>query len=183
MRLWLCRHAPVLVEPGVCYGASDVPFDETATQVAAKKIATWLPKACVVWASPSSRAAVFARQLVQFRPDLNLAIDPRLAEADFGTWELKKWHDIPKTDLDTWVASFALYTPGGGESVYQLMLRVTAALDHLQDLQVPEALWVTHAGVIRAAQFMAIHGVRKLPEAQNWPDTPIPFGEPLPLDL
>lgn len=183
MRLWLCRHAPVLIEPGICYGASDVPFDEAASHAAAQKIAMGLPTACRVWTSPASRTIHLAQQLLQCRPDLSLLVDARLAEMHFGAWELKKWDDIPKTEIDAWVHGFAHYAPGGGESVQQLMGRVGDALHHLRSLQLPEALWVTHAGVIRAMKFWAAHGEQQVLRATDWPHDPIPHGEAIAVDI
>jgi alpha-ribazole phosphatase len=183
MRLWLCRHAPVLIESGICYGVSDVPFDEAASHAAAQTIAMAMPTACSVWASPAARTTHLAKQLLQCRPDLRLTVDPRLAEMHFGAWELKKWDDIPKIEIDAWVHGFAHYAPGGGESVQELMARVVDALHHLRSFQLPEALWLTHAGVIRAVQFWAAHGERHVLQAADWPHEPIPYGEATAVDI
>jgi len=72
--------------------------------------------------------------------------DERLAEMNFGDWEGQAWDDIPRTQLDAWAADVAGYAPPGGESPLSLQRR---ALDFVADLNVPEAVIVTHAGVIR----------------------------------
>jgi len=65
---------------------------------------------------------------------------------NFGDWEGQAWDDIPRTQLDAWAADVAGYAPPGGESPLSLQRR---ALDFVADLNVPEAVIVTHAGVIR----------------------------------
>jgi alpha-ribazole phosphatase len=74
------------------------------------------------------------------------SFDERLLEMDFGSWEGRRWDDIPRADLDAWAADVAGYAPPGGESPRQLQRR---ALDFVAGLAVPEAVIVTHAGVIR----------------------------------
>ena len=44
MKLWLVRHAQVLLPPGICYGATDVAADAAATLSAAQALAAELPQ-------------------------------------------------------------------------------------------------------------------------------------------
>jgi alpha-ribazole phosphatase len=53
---------------------------------------------------------------------------------------------IPRHELDAWAADVVGYAPPGGESPLSLQQR---ALDFVAELNVPEAIIVTHAGVIR----------------------------------
>lgn len=73
-------------------------------------------------------------------------LDQRLAELHFGNWEGRRWDDIPRAELDAWAVDVAGYAPPGGESPRDLQRR---ALDFVASLDVPEAVIVTHAGVIR----------------------------------
>ena len=73
-------------------------------------------------------------------------IDERLIEMNFGSWEGLRWNDVPRAELDAWAADVAGYAPPGGESPLTLQRR---ALDFVASLTVPEAVIVTHAGVIR----------------------------------
>jgi len=66
-----------------------------------------------------------------------------------------------------WAADLADYVPPGGESPRQLQRR---ALDFVGELTVPEAVLVTHAGVIRLLR--AAH--LKLP-VEQWLEQPVAY--------
>lgn len=182
MRLWLCRHAPVLLDPGICYGVTDVQADPAGTQLAAQQLAQELPEGCPVWASPLTRTRQLADALCGLRPDLKSVFwDQRLQEMDFGHWELKAWDAIGQPAVDVWVSNFAHHPVGGAESTQKVVDRVAAALkqaqNQAQSANLKDMVWVTHAGVIRAVQFL----VNAEPSAQvdlaSWPKhAPAPGG-------
>ena len=178
MKLWLLRHAPVTLEAGLCYGASDVPAHGDLTQQAAERAAALLPCGLPVWMSSLGRAQQLARALCGLRPDLGLPItDPRLNEMDFGRWELQGWDAIPLSAFDDWMADFARHRFGGAESTQEVIDRVAKAIDDLRLQQVTEAVWVTHAGVIRAANFLASCACRTIARVDQWPlEAPPPGG-------
>ena len=179
-RLWLVRHAAPLVAPGTCYGALDVPADAQSTRAAAERLATALPPGARVAHSTLQRCELLALDLQALRPDLALKTDARLAEMDFGAWEGQPWGHIPRAAFDAWLADFADAPPGeGGETVRALMARVGAAWDDWR-ASGADALWVTHAGVMRAALLLA-RGVRLPASAADWPADDLPFGEVLAL--
>jgi alpha-ribazole phosphatase len=170
MKLWLLRHARVELEEGLCYGASDVPASAALTQQAAEAAARFLPPGLPVWVSGLGRAQQLARALGSLRPDLGApVIDTRLNEMDFGQWELQRWDAIPRAAFDTWMADFAHHRFGGAQSTQQLIHRVADALDELRASAPDEAVWVTHAGVIRAALFVTTHGRGPIRDAGQWP--------------
>ncbi len=139
MRLHLIRHPKPLIDVGICYGRHDCPAEDT--QSAAETLLAELPPDLPVWTSPLLRCRALAERL-HVRP----VIDDRLAAMNFGAWEGLRWDDIPRAELDAWAADVAGYAPPGGESPRQLQQR---ALDFVASLDVPEAVIVTHAGVIR----------------------------------
>lgn len=139
MILHLIRHPQPVVEAGICYGRLDLAA-ENAAEVATRLRAE-LPAGLPVWSSPLRRCRELAG-LLHPQPQL----DERLAEMDFGDWEGLAWDAIPRAELDAWAADVAGYTPPGGESPRQLQQR---ALAFVADLREPEAVIVTHAGVIR----------------------------------
>lgn len=139
MILHLIRHPTPLVEPGICYGRLDLGTAE-APAVAAGLRAS-LPPGLPVWSSPLRRCRELAG-LLHPAP----VLDARLVEMDFGDWEGRAWDSIPRAELDAWAADVAGYAPPGGESPLTLQRR---ALDFVAGLAVPEAVIVTHAGVIR----------------------------------
>ncbi|WP_066706367.1 histidine phosphatase family protein [Curvibacter delicatus] len=175
MRLWLVRHAQPLVAAGVCYGASDLPADEAATQACAAQLAPQLPPGVALITSPLQRCERLAQQIQGLRPDLMLKRDARLAEMDFGCWEGQRWDSIPQSAFDAWTTDFGAHPFGGRESVNQLLQRVAAVrAETLQ--QGGDAVWVTHAGVIRAMALLA-QGIERLEHAEQWPRHAPGFGE------
>lgn len=178
MKLWLLRHARVTLEAGLCYGASDVPADPALTRVAAESAAARLPRGLPVCVSGLGRAQQLARELHDLRSDLGSAVtDPRLNEMNFGHWELQRWDAMPRAAFDAWMADFAHHRFGGAESTQQIIDRVADALDDLRAQTVQEAVWVTHAGVIRAVQYIATHGRGPIRYASQWPrEAPAPGG-------
>lgn len=139
MLLHLVRHPKPLIDPGICYGRLDCPAEDAVS--AATVLMGELPAGLPVWTSPLIRCRELAERL---HPQP--IIDHRLAEIHFGDWEGRRWDDIPRAELDAWAADVAGYVPPGGESPRELQRR---ALDFVASLDVPEAVIVTHAGVIR----------------------------------
>jgi alpha-ribazole phosphatase len=158
MRLILVRHPLPLVAPGVCYGSSDLPAapDDIQRVHAALLASASIPPGTPVYASPLQRCAVLAGRLGVH------TLDGRLAEMDFGAWELRSWDDIPRAEIDAWAADLANYRPGGGESVLQVAARVAAfraellerskhghGHEHEYEHERRRAAIICHAGTIR----------------------------------
>ncbi|MDM0119180.1 histidine phosphatase family protein [Variovorax arabinosiphilus] len=175
--LWLLRHAPVDAPAGLCYGRTDLSCVAEATQAVAATIAPLLPVDIVLYSSPLQRCATLARAIADQRPTLSQAtIDPRLAEMDFGAWEGQPWDRIARADFDAWMSDFAEARAGThGESTRLFMGRVGEAWDAWRASR-RDALWVTHAGVMRAVTLLQ-QGVRCPADAGAWPRRPIGFGE------
>lgn len=167
MMVWLVRHAKPLVEAGVCYGALDVAADVAATRKAAIALAAELPRDVTVLASPLQRCEQLAQVLRGLRPDLTYKTDARLAEMNFGAWEGQRWDAIARAELDAWTDAFATWACGGAECVQDFMARVGAAWDETL-AQAQPTVWITHAGVIRAALLLA-QGQRQINRADQWP--------------
>jgi alpha-ribazole phosphatase len=181
MKLWLVRHAQPLVEAGVCYGASDIAADPAATRAAARRLAEVLPHGVCVIASPLQRCERLAEVLRGLRPDLAYTLDPRLQEMDFGQWEGQRWDAIPRVELDGWTATFDTWRCGGAESVADVMQRVGGVWDETRARPHP-TVWITHAGVIRAATLLA-QGQRQVRDASAWPKAAAAWGEWQQLDI
>ena len=179
MKLWLVRHAQVLLPTGICYGATDVAADAAATLSAAQALAAELPQGLGLRVSPLPRCEQLARVLQGLRPDLAYKTDAGLVEMDFGHWEGQAWSTIPQSALDAWVADFASHRFGGRESVAEVMQRVALAWDVTWQAG-QDAAWITHAGVIRAASLLH-QGVRQVQRADQWPKEGPAFGRWLTL--
>lgn len=105
-----------------------------------------LPQNVPVFTSPLMRCVELAAEI-----DAQPLQDPRLKELHFGDWEMQTWEAIGPQALDAWANDLAGFRPPGGETGYEVQQR---ALDWLKEVsaECPEAVVVTHAGVIRALQ-------------------------------
>lgn len=181
-QLWLARHAQPLIAPGVCYGQLDMAADPQATAKCALALALALPAGLRVRVSPLQRCEHLAQALRAPRPDLTYKTDARLQEMDFGQWEGRAWQAIDPAELAAWTGDFAHYPAGQcGESVSDFMARVGKAFDEARRMNA-HTLWITHAGVIRAATLLA-QGVRHISEASQWPLDAPKYGQWQTLDL
>ena len=167
----------MLAAPGLCYGRTDLACAVEATQAVAEAVAPLIPAGIDICSSPLRRCTALAGAVVSLRPDLQAArCDPRLAEMDFGNWEGKPWAEVGRADFESWMADFADGRVGGdGESTRQFMGRVGAAWDEWRTSG-RDALWVTHAGVMRAVTLLQ-SGVRCPSDAAAWPKQTIGYGE------
>ena len=174
MTLWLARHAQPLIAPGICYGATDVAADPQATFDAAQALARVLPGGLAVCSSPLQRCELLTQCLRGLRPDLSYKTDLRLAEINFGRWEGQRWDAIPEAAYDDWTRDFGNHCFGGAESSNGVLQRVASAWDEAQRAG-RDMVWITHAGVIRAATLIA-RGVRQVDQASQWPSEAPAFG-------
>ncbi|MGS0896599.1 alpha-ribazole phosphatase [Burkholderia stagnalis] len=152
MDVVLIRHPAVAVEPGVCYGRSDVPLaapaDEGAQAVLARLSELGVPSPVHVWSSPLTRCASVAERLARAF-DVPLRCEAGWQEMDFGAWEMQRWEAIGRAALDAWAADLMHARAHGGESVARFAARVAQRADAVARADAPQ--WaVTHAGVIRA---------------------------------
>lgn len=146
MRLYLVRHPQPDVPAGRCYGRTDVAAAESEiARVLAALSQAGLPLEAPVYSSHLVRAASLARRLCATTP----VFDARLAEMNFGAWEMRDWNDIPRAEIDAWNADLLHYRPGGGESVMTVAARVAAFRDEIRQRAHADALIVCHAGTIR----------------------------------
>ena len=139
MILHLIRHPKPEIAPGICYGQLEIPAKNDKAQI--ERLQAALPPGLPLWSSPAQRCRILAEAL---HPQP--VFDERLREMHFGRWEGLLWDAIPRHELDAWAADVADFMPPGGESARQVLAR---SLDFIAGLSVPEAVLVTHAGVIR----------------------------------
>ncbi len=181
MKLWLVRHAQPLIAAGVCYGRLDVAADVEATADCARRLAAQLPHGIRVASSPLQRCEQLVTVLLGLRPDLTCKTDFRLQEMNFGQWEGRAWQSIAAGELKAWTDDFAGHAVGvHGESVSAFMARIGSAFDALAGQG--DTLWITHAGVIRAAELLS-RGIRQIARASEWPPDAPKYGQWRTLDL
>lgn len=154
MRIYLVRHPRPEVPAGHCYGRSDLAANEADVERVLAALANQgLPGAMPVYASPLARSAVLAQRLSPAP-----AFDARLAEMDFGAWEMRSWDDIPRSEIDAWSADLLHYRPGGGESVMDVAARVAGFDADIRREGHAQALIVCHAGTMRLMHSLHLGG-------------------------
>jgi alpha-ribazole phosphatase len=160
MELALIRHPAVAMPPGICYGASNVPLAREPAAEAARLALRLDALGCgapvCIHTSPLARCAGVAQWLAAHYARETRS-DPRLAELDFGAWEMRPWDAIDRAAIDAWARDVEHARPHGGESVAMLAARVAAWLDQLETGGADAcAAVVTHAGVIRVLTSLAL---------------------------
>ena len=146
MRLILVRHPKPLVTAGVCYGSTDLEVAPEELERTLAALAPQLPAGLPLYSSPLRRCAGLAERLSN-----DSIFDARLVEMHFGGWEMRRWDDIPRADVDAWAADLVNYQPGGGESVLRMAARIAAFhADLRRQLGADgEAIVICHAGAMR----------------------------------
>ena len=152
---------------GRCIGArSDVPVHWRRAKRLARRIQAHARRHRLpheVWTSPLQRCADVGRWLARWGWQHHIRDD--LQEMDFGTWDGRHWSDIPKAEVDAWVADFLSFAPSGGQSLSGLLARV-------ESCELPTgALVVSHGGWMLARRWQLLHP-QQLPSAASWPQPP-----------
>lgn len=165
MRLYAIRHPQPLIAAGICYGSSDVAVVPSSLAELTDTLTVTLPEGLAVYSSPLQRCAVLATQLA-LRLDCEPPIlDARLVELHFGTWEQRRWSDIPHAEVNAWAADTVGYRPGNGENLLEMAQRVFDFRANLQAFG-QDCIVVCHAGTLRlllAAEHKATPG-----QAASW---------------
>lgn len=142
------RHPVTAAATGLCYGRLDVEVSEAGGRQIAEVLEK-LPRQSAIVSSPAGRCTTLASAIAS-RDGLSVIQDLRLQEMNFGEWEGCAWSMLPRDQTDHWAEDPWDRAPPGGETFSEMFDRVTDALAAAP----PEALIVTHAGVIRAARMI-----------------------------
>jgi alpha-ribazole phosphatase len=154
MSIILIRHTKPLIPEGLCYGHSDVPYEEEG-------FAAWhnpdpWPSRMRVYSSPLKRCHDLAIKAV----DVPICIDARLKEMHFGRWENRLWSELPRHETELWTSNYLREAPPEGESLRQLCARLQDFFSELKrgedksrklknDEEAHTHIVFSHAGVIR----------------------------------
>jgi alpha-ribazole phosphatase len=157
--IWLFRHPKPIGADGRCIGSrSDLAVDRRKAKRIAHRVRALARRdglAREVLTSPLRRCADVGRWLRRW--GFMHRVDARLRELDFGAWDGRRWQEIAPAEVDAWVADFAAYRPGGGESLNEMIARLPR----------PDcALVVTHGGVINLLR------TGPHPSVASWPRAP-----------
>ena len=150
MDIYLIRHTKSHIQPGICYGRSDIGLAETF-QDELKILKTKIPdiENLKIISSPLKRCTVLAQGLTT-TPFL---IDTRLAEMNFGEWELMEWRKIMTQDENLykkWENDYVNLAPPGGETYIGLYKRCSSLFDEVINASDGDYALITHGGIIRA---------------------------------
>ncbi len=154
MNITLIRHTTLNIEPGVCYGQTDVDVS-AQFQTELKRL---LPKLAdtqfdAIYSSPLQRCAKLSEAL---QPHIQVSkptiqFDARLKELHFGDWEMHAWDAIPREVFDVWAHDYANLAPPNGETFSQLQARAKSFIDEVSSHSHDQHICVvTHGGLIRA---------------------------------
>ena len=151
MEIYLVRHTITTADKTICYGQADVSVDIDQFKLSFPGILPKLPELIdTIFSSPLIRCSFLTEQLVKEKyPMAVVKYDNRLKELNFGNWELKKWDEINKQELDKWMINFTTEKVPGGESNKELHDRVISFWNKITK-QNKNCCIVTHAGVIRS---------------------------------
>jgi alpha-ribazole phosphatase len=149
MELYLVRHIKPDFPEGTNYGQTDVPLPADHHMLHQAIIRLLPPQYDAVYSSPLTRCKLLAQAITAGH-----ITDNRLMELNFGKWEGRRWDDIQRDELDTWMADYINLAPPGGESLQMLVDRFTSCIRDLQATQHQRIVVVTHAGIIRSAMHL-----------------------------
>jgi alpha-ribazole phosphatase len=160
-RWWWVRHAPVTVNNGCVYGATD-PVCDVEDAASFAFLASVLPRDAVWVTSHLARTHLTAAAIVRAGlagpaevPGAGVVIERDLAEQNFGDWHGMKYVDLAAQQAEAkhryWLAR-PHDVPPGGESFVALMARVSGAVRRLNEEHAGrDIIAVTHGGTIKAA--------------------------------
>jgi len=154
--IFLIRHTTPAVARGICYGQTDLDITESFAEEA-EAIRGHLPSGpsgiVAVYSSPLQRCSRLAQHLF---PDHSPILLTQLMEVHCGEWEMRSWDELPKEEVDPWMADFVQVRIPGGESYLDLHQRVTQCWEMIRATMTANAAGagdvaiVAHGGVIRS---------------------------------
>ncbi|TAD91086.1 MAG: hypothetical protein EAY75_03960 [Bacteroidetes bacterium] len=145
----LVRHTTPLVEKGICYGQTNLALADSFPSEAAAVQQQLLGPFSHIFTSPLLRCLSLAQYLHKCWPQAAPPVQvPALMELNFGNWENQPWNSLPQPESDHWMADFVNRSPPGGESFQSLYERCVGWYKAVCT-SYPQALVVTHAGVMR----------------------------------
>lgn len=154
MQLTIIRHTSVDVEPGVCYGNTDVAlrptFPEEAERVRTQLEGMTFDK---VFTSPLSRCT----RLAGYCGYPDAIRDERIKEMNFGDWEMRRFDEITDPHLSEWYADYINEKTTGGESFADMRERIKDFIRDLKNEDYSHVAIFCHGGVMM--QLMMLAGV------------------------
>lgn len=162
MQIYLLRHGETEENKSrFYYGKLDVSLNEAgiAQSVKAGELLKEI-KFDSIYISERKRTRETAEAALNNK-NLNLIIDKRINEIDFGKFEGKNYEQIQKefpSEYEMWNNNWKEFAPPGGESYRQFYSRTKEFLDDILNKEQENVLVVTHGGVIRTIYCCVLNG-------------------------
>ena len=149
MEIYLIRHPQADIEAGICYGQTDIELKQEDIEKAVTKINELVPhiSGSKIYSSDLKRCKVIAQNL---NNNGNIIYSSKIREINFGKWEMKRWDEISKQELNIWMEDFVNQNCYNGESYKGLYTRVVQFWEELINENHSQTLVITHGGVIRS---------------------------------
>lgn len=154
MEIYLIRHTSVNVNPGYCYGNTDVetkPSFEDEAECVKKRLSGLAFDR--VYTSPLSRAV----KLASYCGYSDAVRDARLKELNFGEWEMKNYDELYANDprFKFWSNNYMTERCPGGESFSDMHKRVNAFINETKSMGYERIAAFCHGGILASAMLIA----------------------------
>ena len=150
MQIHLIRHTTPNIDPGVCYGQTDLELAASFEQEKLAVLSKLNEHYDAVYTSPLKRCALLAKH-IDGEQRIN---DQRLMEYNFGDWELLAWSEFKSEEAQNWMNNFVDQTAPNGENMITMQKRVDEFWQELIQQPYERVAVITHSGVMRI-----IHGL------------------------
>jgi len=145
MLIHLIRHTTPAIEPGICYGQSDLDLTQSFDQERDTVLSKLHNEYDALFTSPLRRCAKLAQSISAKQR----ASDERLMEYNFGDWELLPWDQFKSDASIHWMNNFVDQPAPNGDSILSMQARVNDFFDELFQQDYKSVAVVTHSGVQR----------------------------------
>lgn len=178
MKIYAIRHTQPEIEPGICYGQSDLNVAHTFS-TERETIAEQIKGIAFdrIYSSPLLRCKILAESLF---PKKEIVFEKRLKELNFGDWELKSWDDIYASKHGKlWMDNYQILATLNGESYLDMEERITSFWSDLKARKDKQVVIVAHAGVIRILKSL----IEDVPISQLFEDFKPAYGSVTEFDI
>jgi len=145
MLIHLVRHTTPDIEPGICYGHTDLDLADSFEQERDVVLSKLKGEYDAVYTSPLQRCAKLAKSV----KGKKRITDDRLMEYNFGDWELLPWNEFKSDQSQQWMNNFVDQAAPNGDSILSMQTRVDDFFDELFKQTYKRVAVVTHSGVQR----------------------------------
>jgi alpha-ribazole phosphatase len=150
MIIHLIRHTRPDIQPGICYGQTDLDLADTFEIESEHVVGKLFAHYDAIYTSPLQRCARLSKKLTSNA----IVQDSRIMEYNFGDWELLAWNDFKSNAAQHWMNNFVEQAAPNGDSLLTMRARVIEFWTELLEKNLETVAIVTHSGVQRL-----IHGL------------------------